>query len=135
MDTNENSYEEIVMGLIDVLNEYKLGNIVSEIEERIRSGFKENEQMAMLSSTRLSYYLRYTIDILENESGHLPKEVIIPTLNKFLNSDIKIESLIVDLSPEEKLLYNRDNFDLSNLHDYRELIAELNKLYKDLFLL
>lgn len=134
MELNEYSSEEIVQELISTLNEYKLGDIVAEIEERIRSGFKEKEQLAMSASNRLSYYLRYSIEILENESGHLPNEVIIPTLNKFLNPDKKIESIILDLSPEETLLYDRDSFDLSNLPDYRELVAQLNKLYTDLFL-
>lgn len=130
---NENfDSEEIVQELIMILSEYEFSDIVAEIEERIKFNFKEKEQLNWSPHSRLIFYLQQTIEILKNESGHLPKEVIIPNLNEYLKGPSKIESIVVDFNPEEKILYGRDDFDLGNLPDYRNLISDLQGLLKEI---
>lgn len=118
---------EIREHLIAELAQFGFGDIVDEVQTRLREDYEGNE-ISRSEYELLSYFLSETIDILKNRSNGRYSELL-ADLNAFASDSIFVEKVEVEYLDETN---KPATFNLKELPSYETIITELQSISEEL---
>lgn len=118
-------YTEIREYIIEQLNVNGFSNIVTEVNTRLEEDY-ENESFKKNPYSLLTFFLRESIDILENLSNQRFDELLSRFNN--INDNQIIDTISVELMNQGELVF----YDLKDLPDYKEITITFQEILKEI---
>jgi len=118
-------YTEIREYIIEQLNVNGFSNIVTEVNTRLEEDY-ENESFKKNPYSLLTFFLRESIDILENLSNQRFDELLSRFNN--INDNQRIDTISVELMNQGELVF----YDLKDLPDYKEITITFQEILKEI---
>lgn len=118
---------EIREHLIEQLNINGFGDVVTEVNTRLREDYDEKE-FERNPRYLLDFYLRESVDILENLSNSTSYSKIISRINEVITGEAKVEKISVELMNQGELAYS----DLTDLPNYENIIEEFKSIINEI---